>query len=102
MIKNNILTTVKYGIFALILFSANISYAVSPKLSSLKTPITKFALVMFGIIFMTMLIYIGLAIYNKIFVSNKIKNYELNKYNLDEPLDKDDAIVKFITKNNLK
>lgn len=68
----------------------------------LKITIAKFALVMIGLFAFSLVMYIGLSIYNKFFVDSKIKDYKLRKDSLRSPRDKDEAIMLFITKNRLK
>lgn len=70
--------------------------------SALKTIVSKFVLVMLGIFAFTVLMTIGLSIYNRFFVPAQIKDYKLSKDSLRSPLDKDEAVLMFITKNRLK
>lgn len=69
---------------------------------AMKTMITKFTIVMLGIVAFSILISVGLSIYNRFFVSSQIKDYKLSKDSLRTPNDKDEAVMMFITKNRLK
>ena len=69
---------------------------------SLKVVAVKFGLAMGGVVVFSILLYVGLSIYNKFFVDAKIKNFNLRQDSLRTPTDKDEAIMTFITKNRLK
>ena len=100
--KNNLLLIKVSIAFAFVLSSANACYSIPEKLIPLKSSISDFILVLFGIIFFLGIIFIGLSVYNKVFISNKMKDYELKKYNLADSVDKDDAILNYVTKNKLR
>ncbi len=69
---------------------------------SLKFVIMKFGIAMGGVALFSILLFIGLSVYNKFFVDVQIKNFNLRQYSLRTPRDKDEAILGFITKNRLK
>ena len=100
--KNNI----QYKIFAIlvVLFcTTNFAYAKNLTLSpEIKTIIVKFGLAMLGVVLFSILISIGLSLYNRFFVSSYVKDYKLNRDSLRTPSDKDEAIAMFITKNRLR
>lgn len=87
--------------FALFFLCTNVAYADSTNLTT-NIAVSKYVLVMFGIVFFTVILFVGLSLYNRFFVAKQIKDYKLNKYSLAEPTDKDDAIVTYITKNRLR
>lgn len=89
-------------VFTLAIASVNTAYAIPKKLMPYKSSISGFMLVMIGIVFFLGLIFIGLSIYNKYFVSKSITEYKLRKYNLADSVDKDDAILNYVTKNKLR
>ncbi len=89
-------------VFTLAFAGVNTAYAVPQKLMPYKSSISNFMLVMIGIVFFLGLIFIGLSIYNKYFVSKSISEYKLRKYNLADSVDKDDAILNYVTKNKLR
>ena len=89
------------AILAVFLCTANFAYAVSIP-PEVKTIAVKFSLAMFGVVLFSILISIGLSLYNRFFVSAQIKDYKLNKDSLRTPKDKDEAIMMFITKNRLR
>ena len=68
----------------------------------IKSAAVNIILAIFGIIFFTLLITIGLSLYNRFFVASHIKDLKLNKDSLRTPEDKDQAIMTFIAKNRLK
>ena len=88
--------------FTLAIASVNVAYAIPKRLVPYKASISNFMLVMIGIVFFMGLIFIGLSIYNKYFVSKSIAEYKLRKYNLADSVDKDDAILNYVTKNKLR
>ena len=69
---------------------------------SLKLVAVKFGIAMGGVVFFSLLLYVGLSIYNKFFVDNRIKDYNLRQNSFMTPRDKDEAIMSFITRNRLK
>ena len=89
-------------VFTLAFASVNAAYAIPNKLVPYKASISNFMIVMIGIVFFLGLIFIGLSIYNKYFVSKSITEYKLRKYNLADSVDKDDAILNYVTKNKLR
>jgi hypothetical protein len=68
----------------------------------MKSMITKFSLAMAGVVVFSVVITVGLSLYNKFFVPSQIKDYKLSKDSLRSPSDKDEAVMMFITKNRLK
>lgn len=80
-------------------YSAQHSHAVK---LAMKTMVTKFSLVMLGIVAFSVLLSVGLSLYNKFFVASQIKDFNLSKDSLRMPNDKDEAVIMFITKNRLK
>jgi len=75
---------------------------VNSGILSLKVVAVKFGLAMGGVVLFSILLYVGLSIYNKFFVDAKIKNFNLRQDSLKTPSDKDEAIMTFITRNRLK
>ena len=69
---------------------------------SLKVVAVKFGLAMGGVVVFSILLYVGLSIYNRFFVDAKIKNFNLRQDSLRTPSDKDEAVMAFITRNRLK
>ncbi len=69
---------------------------------AVKPLIAKFSVVMIGLFMFSIITYIGLSIYNKFFVDEKLKDFNLRQNSLDTPKDKDEAILLFISKNRLK
>lgn len=68
----------------------------------LKFVITKFAIAMIGVAVFSLILYIGLSFYNKFFVDERVKDFNLRQNSLRTPADKDEAIMGFITRNRLK
>lgn len=100
--KNHLVNKLSAAVFALIFLSVNTACAVPSRLEPLKGSISNFVLVMIGIIFFMGLIFVGLTVYNKLFVPKNISNYELRKYNLSDSQDKDEAVLNYISKNRLR
>ena len=96
--RNNFINKIIVAVFALC-FSANAAYCEQ---LTLKTTITKFGLAMFGVLFFSILLYVGLTLYNKLFVAPYVKDVELRDYSLHSPKDKEEAIMMYISKNRLK
>lgn len=97
--KNNIYRF--YMAFMAVIFTALPSFAskITPEM---KVVMTKFGLAMAGVVAFSLVLYIGLALYNKFFVGEQIKDFKLRKDSLRTPSDKDEAIMMFITKNRLR
>lgn len=98
--RNDIITRICFSFFAVI-FTALPSFAskVNPEMNVI---ITKFGLAMGGVVLFSLILYFGLALYNKFFVDEQIKDFRLRKDSLRTPSDKDEAIMMFIAKNKLK
>ncbi len=62
----------------------------------------KIGIAMFAVMMFSILLTVGLSLYNKFFVASQIKDYKLSKDSLRTPADKDEAIMMYITKNRLK
>ena len=100
--KNNLFIKFSIVVFALAFAGVNAAYSLPQKLTPYKSAISGYILVMIGIIFFLGLIFIGLTIYNKYFIAKNLANYHLKKYNLADSIDKDDAILNYVTKNKLR
>ena len=103
--NNKFIQKLIYAISVVLLCTTEFAYAVeqSPEAKlAMKTVITKFSLAMLGVVVFSVIITIGLSIYNKFFVASQIKDYKLSKDSLRTPNDKDEAVIMFITKNRLK
>lgn len=62
----------------------------------------KYSIVIAAVVGFSILLCIGLSIYNKFFVSAHLKDKNLENASLKSPTDIDDAIRMFIAKNRLK
>ena len=84
-----------------VIFTSQASFAakITPEM---KVVITKFGLAMGGVIAFSLILYIGLSLYNKFFVGEQIKDFNLRKDSLRTPADKDEAVMMFIAKNRLR
>lgn len=91
-----------YAVSVVILFTAETAYSAPSAKAAIKTLMTKYSLAMFGVVVFSVLIYIGLTVYNKFFVASQVKDFKLSKDSLRTPSDKDEAVMMFITKNRLK
>ena len=94
-----------YAISVVLLCTTEFAYAAeqTPALKdAMKTMITKFSLAMAGVVVFSIVICVGLSLYNKFFVSSQIKDYKLSKDSLRTPRDTEEAVLMFITKNRLK
>ena len=89
-------------VFTLAMASVNTAYALPKKLVPYKSSISNFLFVMMGIVLFMGVIFVGLTIYNKYFVAKNMTEYKLKKYNLADSVDKDDAILNYVTKNKLR
>lgn len=84
-----------------VLFTAMPSFA-SKLAPEMKTVMSKFGLAMGGVVAFSLILYIGLSLYNKFFVGEQIKDFKLRKDSLRTPADKDEAVMMFIAKNRLR
>ncbi len=96
----NLFKNILSGVLFAELLSANSAFAFN--LKSLSEPVSNYTLVLFGIVFFTVMLFVGLSLYNRFFVSQKIKDYKLNRYSLADSTDEDDAVLTYITKNKLR
>ena len=103
--NNKLIQKIIFAISVVLLSTTEVAYAVeqSPEMKlAIKTMITKFSLAMAGVLVFSIVISIGLSLYNKFFVASQIKDFKLSKDSLRTPNDKDEAVIMFITKNRLK
>ncbi len=97
--KNKFLNKLQLAIFAVLFSTAEVACASPVITPEMKTMITKFSLAMAGVVVFSIIISVGLALYNKFFVDKQIKDFKMNSDSLRTPTDKDEAIMSFITKN---
>ena len=97
--KNKFLNKLQSAILAVVFATAEAACARPVVTAEMKTIITKFSLAMAGVIVFSIVISIGLALYNKFFVDKQIKDFKMNADSLRTPTDKDEAIMSFITRN---
>ena len=69
---------------------------------TLKATMLKFGLAMFAVVVFSVILYVGLSLYNKFFVAPYIKDVSLREDSLHSPKDKEEAIMMYISKNRLK
>lgn len=103
--NNKFVQKLIYAISVVLLCTTEFAYAAEqiPALNdAMKTMVTKFSLAMAGVVVFSILISVGLSLYNKFFVSSQIKDYKLSKDSLRTPRDTEEAVLMFITKNRLK
>lgn len=94
--KNKIFTT----IFTLIFLTANTGFCEETRNAVMHTAMIKFGLTMGGVALSSIIIYLGLTIYNKFFVKPKY-THSLEEEILKTPKTKEEAIIFFINKNKL-
>ncbi|MBD5401693.1 hypothetical protein HDR58_02670 [bacterium] len=91
-----------YAILVVLFGTANFAFAKSANIVAMKTVAVKFTLAMLVIAVFSIIIFVGLSIYNKFFVPPQIKDFDLNKDSLRSPRDVDEAVRMFIAQNRLK
>jgi len=102
-VKNNISRNLLYAILVVLFCTTNFAFAQnSTNMIILKSTAVKFTLAMLGIVGFSIIIFVGLSLYNKFFVDSRVKDYKLNRDSLRTPSDTDEAVMMFITKNRLK
>ena len=97
--KNNLF---KIYMLVLAVFSTALPSFASKITPEMKVIMTKFGLAMAGVFAFSILLYVILALYNKFFVGEQIKDFNLRKDSLRTPADKDEAVMMFIAKNRLR
>ncbi len=102
MLKNNLLNKILMAILAVFFSTANFAFAVDINRAILKAGIIKYSTVLCAIVITSVVLTVGLSVYNRFFVHSQIKDYKLNRDSLKAPSDKDEAILMFISKNRLK
>lgn len=100
--KNKVSCKFLYAILVVLFCTTNFAYAQNPNIAAIKTIAVKFSLAMIGVVLFSILICVGLSLYNRFFVAAQIKDFKLSKESMRSPKDEDDAIMMFITKNRLK
>lgn len=94
--KNKILNT----FFTFIFLTANAGLCEQPRNAVMHNAIIKFGLAMGGVALSSIIIFVGLTIYNKFFVS-LTKSHSIEEEILKTPKTTEDAIKFFINKNKL-
>lgn len=101
--KNKFYKNLLNAILVVLLCTTNFAFAAGAShTAEIKTIAVKFVLAMLGVALFSILIFVGLSLYNKFFVASQIKDYKLGKDSLRTPRDIDEAVMLFITKNRLK
>lgn len=100
--KNNLIQKLKYTMLAVFLFTANVVYSKPVARVASNSSLSRFLMAMCAIVVFTVVVYLGLLLYNKFFVSNHLKNMDLYKDSLETPSDTENAINTFISKNRLR
>ena len=95
-LKNKIINT----IFTFIFLTANAGLCEQTRSAVMHNAIIKFGLAMGGVALSSIIIFVGLTIYNKFFVS-QIRPHSLEEEILKTPKTTEDAIKFFINKNKL-
>lgn len=99
--KNKHFHIILVAILVVLLCTTNLAFAAPSTGSGLKSGLVRLTLAMLGVGAFSIIITIGLSLYNRFFVPNDIKNYKLSKNSLRSPSDKDEAIIMYLTKNKL-
>ena len=87
--NNKLIQKIIFAISVVLLSTTEVAYAVeqSPEMKlAIKTMITKFSLAMAGVLVFSIVISIGLSLYNKFFVASQIKDFKLSKDSLRTPI----------------
>lgn len=100
--KNKFFYNLLNAILVVLFCTTNFAFAQNSPIAGIKTIAVKFTLAMIGVALFSILIFVGLSLYNKFFVASQIKDYKIGKDSLRTPSDVDEAIKMFITKNRLK
>ena len=90
------------AILVVLFGTTNLAYSAPAVTTSIKSGIVRLSLAMLGVVAFSVIISIGLSLYNRFFVPSDIKNYKLSKNSLRSPSDKDEAIIMYLAKNKLK
>lgn len=91
-----------YVLLGVLFITPNFAFAKSAIHPELKIIAAKFSIAMIGVVLFSLLLYIGLSLYNRFFVSDNIKNESVRNNSLASPRDKQEAIMSFIYRNRLK
>ncbi len=100
--KNRFFNNLWNVILVVLFCTTNFAYAKAPHLHTVKTIAVKYSIVIAAIVSFSILLCVGLSVYNMLFVSAHLKDKNLENASLKSPTDVDDAIRMFIAKNRLK
>lgn len=90
------------AILAVFLCAANFAFATDSNYAILKAGIIKYSTVLFAIAITSIVLTVGLSVYNRFFVRSQMNNYKLNRDSLKSPTTEDEAVLMYISKNRLK
>lgn len=100
--KNKIYNKI-IAILVVLFCTTNFAYAQPSFINSeIKHLAVKLGIAMIAVVLVTILLTIGLSLYNRFLVPDNVKDYKLNKDSLRTPADKEEAVMMYITKNRLK
>lgn len=94
--KNKIFSTIITFLF----LTVNAGLCDQARNTGISTAITKFALAMGGVVLSSVIIYIGLTLYNKFFV--QVRRHSIEDEILRTPKSTEEAVRFFIQKNKLR
>lgn len=94
--KNKVFNTV----FTLLFLTANAGLCEQTRSAVMQTGVIKFALAMGGVVLSSLIIFLGLLIYNKIFIKHHISGSPVEDI-LKTPKTTEEAIKFFIHKNKI-
>lgn len=100
--KNRFFNNLWNAILVVLFCTTNFAYAKVPHLHTVKTIAVRYSIVIAAIVSFSILLCVGLSVYNKFFVSAHLKDKNLENASLKSPTDVEDAIRMFIAKNRLK
>ncbi|MBE7712541.1 MAG: hypothetical protein E7Z87_02215 [Cyanobacteria bacterium SIG26] len=100
--KTKFLNRFIFAILVVHLCTTNFAFAAVDFSPEIKSALVKFTLVMCVIVVFSLILSVGLSVYNKVFVKTKSLLFDNNSLSLKTPEDKDEAVMTYITRNRLE
>lgn len=101
-LKNRFFQNFILAILVVLLSTTNIAYAHGARLRAMKPMIEKYAIVMIAIAIASIVLFVGLSLYNRMLALKQLSKFKEANTSLKTPESVQDSITMYITKNRLK
>lgn len=101
-LKNKFFQNFILAILVVLFSTTNFAYAHGARLRAMKPMFEKYAIAMLAIVIASLVLFIGLSVYNRLLSLKQLKKFRNVNESLKTPETVEDAVTMYITKNRLK